>query len=944
MFKSKMKPLLPLFLVILVSLIVAFTNIVPGTFFSGWDNIHPEFNLGMYAHRVIFGAWQEHLGTGGPPAQGHPAEIFRLPILFILKLFLPLNLQRYGFIFLMYLIGGIGIYFYLKNYWLVREKQYTLPDKIVNITQNLVNGSHTKLVNKYSDWIASLGAIFYLLNILTLQQFYIAFEMFTVQFAFLPFLFISIHLLVKKINIKNLLIFFVIQLLIAPSAHTPTVFYLGMLFSTTYAFFLTLNFKKIRSSLKFALIIFIMTLLANSYWIIPNLYFTVNDANYVSQSKANRVFNSESLWSIRSEGDLKSFFTGVHYLFDWKDYNFQTQKYEFIFAEWQNYFSNPWIGKILLGFGVFVILGLFLTIFNKYLGSKRWGIVFWYFLSIALIWIDLFPTKYLIDLFYKSDIFFEIFRNPFTKLSIILSFIWSIFFSQLLNSVFWKLRRINFHKKIIRWFPTSFLIIIFILIILLNWPTFQGNFLNEKLRISIPSEYFHLFSYIQSYDKNQRILELPYYSFEGWEYYNWSTDGKSNGYQGIGFKFFGFDQPYLTPDFARWTGTTDSFYYELRYALDQQNSSVLNSVLQKYKVDLIILDDTKINPYASQTNNSYKNLLNKIDFKPVWQENFLTVYQRIENQNHEVDLSLIIPKQINFVSASLDRVQKDIVYEKVGNYINNNTNKIYPFASLFSEEVKPIILDEGQVEFEKSIPLNNYKVVIPGILKNFGLPIFIKRYGSQINIIFPQIEVSLNQQKIKLIDLDNFDFEAESTESATLWINQQKIIINPNQKILITTKLDTNNLKICFEDRKTQEKKVVYDQTLSSNQWQKQQIIETQNLGKISINLSFPWIKTDLNMDSTNCSNPNRGYIENKYQNGSMTYYADKYGVNCSGYILSDFSSNTAFLLNLSGENYQGRSIKLFVNDTQFLTLTNEYLLPENKFSTTYLFPELVGN
>lgn len=182
----------PLLLVIVTALVVSLANSTLDTSYAGWDNIHAELNLPQYAGRVFFGAWQEHQGLGGPAAKAHLAEVTRLPILFLFKFLLPANFHRYAFIFMMYIIGGITMYTYLYKAW-IKDRESTGP------------------------LLAAVGGIFYLLHVLTLQQFYISFEMFMVQFAFFPLMLLSIHWISQKMSAKNVLAFLGVQLLLVGS-------------------------------------------------------------------------------------------------------------------------------------------------------------------------------------------------------------------------------------------------------------------------------------------------------------------------------------------------------------------------------------------------------------------------------------------------------------------------------------------------------------------------------------------------------------------------------------------------------------------------------------------------------------------------------------------------------------------------------------------------------
>src|SRR3989304_1014280 len=142
-------------LIILVALILAYLNYRPGTFLSGWDTLHPEFDLSLALKRAFWGVWQEHQGVGAVASQAHAAELPRLFIVWLLNLVLPLNLVRYSFFFLALGAGGLGAYFLAKYLLSVHSE-------------------------RFSREASFLAGVFYLLNLATLQQFYVPLEMFAV--------------------------------------------------------------------------------------------------------------------------------------------------------------------------------------------------------------------------------------------------------------------------------------------------------------------------------------------------------------------------------------------------------------------------------------------------------------------------------------------------------------------------------------------------------------------------------------------------------------------------------------------------------------------------------------------------------------------------------------------------------------------------------------------
>src|SRR4030042_4722483 len=195
-FSSLICPLL----LILVTGALAWKNHVPGTILSGWDSLHPEFNLGLYLKRAFWGGVQEHQGVGAVASQAHTAELPRLFIVWLLDIVLPANLVRYSFFFLTLGLGGLGAYFLVKYLLSVYSE-------------------------RFSKEASFLAGLFYILKLATLQQYYVSLEMFAVHFASLPWLvFLAIKYL-REGKRRELVHFSLVTVFSSAMAHTPTLFY-----------------------------------------------------------------------------------------------------------------------------------------------------------------------------------------------------------------------------------------------------------------------------------------------------------------------------------------------------------------------------------------------------------------------------------------------------------------------------------------------------------------------------------------------------------------------------------------------------------------------------------------------------------------------------------------------------------------------------------------------
>lgn len=916
-----MKKFLPLIIIFLTVFFLAIRNIIPYTFFTGWDNLHPEFNLLSYVKKIFFGAWANHQGLGAPAAQAQLSEITRLPLVFILNLLLPKSLVRYVFHFVMFFLGSLGIFIYLNKYWL------RLKD---NFFQNL---------------IALTGAFYYLLNIYTLQQFYISFELFIVQFAFLPFLLISIHQLIEN---KKILLFILVNLLIAPSGHTPTVFYLGWIFASLYSFFVALKNNHLIFSLKKSFLVFFLIFFLNSYWIIPNLYYTFFNNHYVIESRANLLFNQESKWSIIEAGRFESLLTGIHYLFFWKDFNFQTKQYEYIFQEWINHFNQPLIIFFLITLNLLSLFGIIYSLIDRRKNKAKLGIIFFHLIVLLFLWMGVFFPQTLINLFYSSSIIRESFRNPFTKFQIIFSFTTSVMFVSAIENLFIMVVETRIKKNIF-WGYVFILTIIFFIFVA-YWPAFNGQLINEKLKTSIPNEYFNLYQYLNNLPENERILELPFFSDAGWVFYDWQNLPHLKGYrgyQGIGINFFGTKQPYLTTDFARWQETNDFFYHQLRYVINNSDTNLFKIILKKYHIPLVLLDKSMIDPTKNYQSEKLKKLIEQSGCLLTWQKNFLYLY-RCLGSNLESDL-IIPPKLINVLQPKISRTARDFIYENYEDYKNSSLKSQsfidFPLADLFAYQLKDINLFSDKLMMERKILPGKYylslsnsqlrKILVLLTLKDkyltlssLRIKLFNKNNSFDLVPFIPSTSLKLDN------DFDGLYVEFDN-QKFLIHKNQQKILlldISSEKKISINKiNYKKDDSSIFFLDNAPMLVKIKIN--IPQN---KKNIIVIQDKLKISVN--FPVKEIDLSkIISNNCSFPKQGSVNTRLKNEGIVYEAESFGVNCNGFELPIFpSKDYSILLNVKGKNISGRSLKFFINYENNNVIDHDYLLPEKNFNSFF--------
>src|SRR5947209_3302816 len=98
----------PIGLLLVISLTLFITNYIPGTYLTGWDNLHPEFNFWLNIKRSIFSVWQEYQGLGLLAGMAHASDLPHQLLLLLASAVLPNNLLRYFYHFLMIFVGMSG--------------------------------------------------------------------------------------------------------------------------------------------------------------------------------------------------------------------------------------------------------------------------------------------------------------------------------------------------------------------------------------------------------------------------------------------------------------------------------------------------------------------------------------------------------------------------------------------------------------------------------------------------------------------------------------------------------------------------------------------------------------------------------------------------------------------------------------------------------------------
>lgn len=662
---NKLRHLLPpssLLTVILVAIFIVLVNYKPGAYLSGWDTLHPEFNLSLYTERVFFGAWQEHQGLGAPASQAHAAELTRLPLLFLLDLILPSSAVRYAFFSLMYVMGGVGMYQFIRRCWFEHR------------------------IGSQFDWAATLGALLFLLNLGTLQHFYVPLEMFAVHFASIGFVLCTLYQAVKYPSPQKYAAFFLVQLLATSVAHTATLFYMYVAVLFVYAALLSLGtWRKKITIIKQLVILGCLILIANLFWIAPNLYYVFHHSEYVTDAKITRQFSTEAFWQNQAFGKLSDILILKNFLFNWMDYDFTSQSFNPLFSSWER-LLRPF-GYIVLGIiAILTLFGMAFSFGGKHRAHSTAIAISLFLIPVFFLNNFNFPFSSLYHLIQSfSDTLSEALRFPFTKFSILLMAAMSIYFAHFASVMLHHATKIaasvNKHHAFI-----SSIVLLFLLIFLSTLPAFTGNLINPQMKVSYPNEYRQLFDWFESQPRQSRIAKFPLISHFGWTYHLWPQGSLNQGYQGAGFIWFGLPQPILDREFDRWAAPNEFFNYELASAVAATDPISLMQVLQKYHVDWLLFDTSTINPHTQFKKNYQQEfevlIAETAGISQAQEFGFLKIYS-VETDDSS---SWIGSSTTTAMTNNVERVKDDVIYEKEGNYITTPDAAVsYPFAELKKE-------------------------------------------------------------------------------------------------------------------------------------------------------------------------------------------------------------------------------------------------------------------
>lgn len=730
-----MKKVWPILFIAFLVLVISFLNYKPGTYLSGWDNLHPEFNFSANINRSLYAVWQEYQGLGLLGGMAHAADLPRQLFLWLFSNFLPNNFLRYFYHFSMLLIGSVGIYLILNN---------------------LILKSSEDSVRKKASL---LGSLFYIFNLGTIQYFFVPFEPFSTFFAFFPW---EIYVLLNYLNEpsrKNLWFLMMINILAIPQAYVQITFlvYLICVFTILIISYLRQKgWERVKQSLKVLAVIF----LVNAFWILPSFYFIATNISVPQEAIQNQLSTEKFYHMNQARGTIFDFAILREFYYDFFEYNQETNKLYFLMEPWRNHFSSPIV--LFLGYIFFALVVFGLTIKNPYRV---------YLLSLfgicSIVFLSGTPGLSVVnDAFRSIPIINQIFRTPFTKFIVPTIFLFSISFALSMAYLLGRLREVNLgvYRSVFMAFVIGLLII--------GLPIFKTHLFADQLRVKIPQDYFELFTFFNHREKDARIMNLPQSGFWGWNYYKFGTFGS-------GFIWYGTPQPIMDRAFDVWSNNLEEYYWQLNLALNKKDEELFNQILEKYDIKYVLLDENLFltsNPYYLKAVNDQKDLLlsnNKLEKVGAFGK--ITVYRSKLNNRFEkyIGVSRGLPK----INKTEQFSSQDLIFAKYGFYLSNGENNvIYPLGSLFTQRFQDeqkfdISGQHNQFVVSGKVPAGNYSLNIPSIKEEPIIPIqiFARNQSGVIQLRFESIIPKIKVGEKDYTGPSNIkDFKISSNELALI--------------------------------------------------------------------------------------------------------------------------------------------------------------------------------
>lgn len=483
--------------------VIFIANIHPTQALLGWDNFSTYLNPSTNFSRTLFSTWRAYRGLG-VPGDSESTDTLRQVFHAALNVLLPRNLVDQVYVLLLLAIGISGV---------------------IALTYYYTASKSNSKIGALSGLSAGLT---YLFSLNTVGSFFFPMPMYTARYAFFPWV---IYLFLRCLDSfkRHRLLAFALVTLIASTAYlTATVFF------TLWMVLLLISFSSPKN-IKKALVLNILFLLLNSYWLLPFTHYSLTKSTLITQGSTFNEVNENQLnqnndnftWS-KLLTQFPSFFT-INAAKDINDNPISLHPDAPFFS------NSPITAWPLFLPHLLVLIGLSL-IFGKEKHKPIWPVLL-VLISLIMLRKELPPLGFVYDWLGNTVPYFKIvFRFGDTKFNALLS----LSISVLAGIGIFQLSRIT--SRLIKSNNTASLVIALLVVAFVlpqAWllrSVINGNLVSPLMQTTVPPAYFEIADLINADPDPIRVMHLPQDSLSYWKAHSW-------GYFGSTFMAFLLDKP-----------------------------------------------------------------------------------------------------------------------------------------------------------------------------------------------------------------------------------------------------------------------------------------------------------------------------------------------------------------------------------------------------------------
>lgn len=928
---EKILELWPIAALISIVLVLALTNFKPGTILTGWDNLHPEFNFSANIGRSIFAVWQEYQGLGLLGGMGHASDLILQVFLLLLSSILPMTFLRSFWVFATLGIGSIGTYFLIRNGLFTSGDQKRTP-------------------------IAFLGGAFYLLNLATIQSYFVPFEAFIAHFAALPWLLFASIQFLKQQTLKRALLLALVLFIASPAAYIPTLFVVFLIALTLIIVSLFVIGNQKKYILKGALKIYLLILLVNAFWLLPFIYFTITNSGVNVGAKMNQMATETIFLQNKEFGNLTDVMLLKGFWFNTVDPDL-SGNIRYMLLVWRNYMAQPFIQGI--GYSIFgvILAGLVMTIKKKRPLHLAMAIIFLF--AFTMLATNTIPFSWFVTVFRELPLFGQAFRFPFTKFSLLAALSFSIFFS------FGCLYIWEFLERFLKNLTGHIVALLAIMLLSINVaPALQGNLFSEKEQLVLPKEYLQTFDFFKGVDQNSRIANLPQQTFWGWNFYKW-------GYSGSGFLWYGIKQPILDRAFDVWSAPLENYYNELSDALYSKDAPSLVNVLNKYQVTWLLVDKNIYSPISPKSlffEETESLIAKSSSIHKVKTFGNIDIYK--VDLKDKVNTYLYSTPQLPSTN-SYKWNDNDNAYAQLGNYTDaKSPTTYYPLRSLFSNKLQSdqeysVSVKNSTIQFDALLPkiTENENLYIPNYYKNEStIPVEIQAKQADgattvaLQLLNPQILINgKNITEKAPLTIDLFDIPNDSVGTFTLNANGIKnYSIDPQNPKPYRTflSLTQDNIFTLSDSENTTETFRIYPEMIQDLLGEGSTIAVTPAMSEKKISIQVPYIEDGYFGYTLNPSQFGKDARCNTFRNGTVNFTTDKNSpqsltitssdnTGCVSSYLSTLPHDNGYIVSIKSNNTKGLPLHFWMLNSEQGHAPIDTYLGKGKTLSTLLVPPM---